>query len=60
MRDEKKIYFVAESKGSLSELDLRLKEKSKIDCGKKYFDELRTTLKVGKELADFLKVRFFA
>jgi type III restriction enzyme len=33
----KHIYFVAETKGSLSSLDLRKIEQSKIDCARKFF-----------------------
>lgn len=33
----KHIYFVAETKGSMSSLQLRLIEKSKIDCARKHF-----------------------
>ena len=36
----KHIYFIAETKGSMSSMDLRLIEKSKIDCAKKFFKEL--------------------
>lgn len=38
----KRIYFVAETKGSLSELELRPAEKAKIDCAKKFFAKLST------------------
>ena len=34
------IYFVAETKGSMSSMDLRQIEKSKIDCARKFFSEL--------------------
>ena len=34
------IYFVAETKGSMSSMDLRQIEKSKIDCAQKFFHEL--------------------
>ena len=34
------IYFVAETKGSMSSMDLRQIEKSKIDCARKFFYEL--------------------
>ena len=34
------IYFIAETKGSMSSMDLRQIEKSKIDCARKYFHEL--------------------
>ncbi|MCK9238117.1 MAG: DEAD/DEAH box helicase family protein [Thiopseudomonas sp.] len=36
----KHIYFVAETKGSLSSMDLRALEKSKIECARKFFIEL--------------------
>ncbi len=38
----KHIYFVAETKGSLSEMELRPVEKAKIDCAKKFFAKLGT------------------
>lgn len=34
------IYFVAETKGNMSSMDLRQIEKSKIDCARKFFHEL--------------------
>jgi len=34
------IYFVAETKGNMSSMDLRQIEKSKIDCARKFFYEL--------------------
>lgn len=39
----KHIYFIAETKGSMSTLDLRPIEKAKIDCAKKLFNELSTS-----------------
>ncbi|RAS05007.1 type III restriction-modification system endonuclease [Cupriavidus alkaliphilus] len=36
----KHIYFVAETKGSMSSLKLREIEKTKIECARKFFDEL--------------------
>lgn len=36
----KHIYFVAETKGSISSMELREIEKSKIECAKKFFDGL--------------------
>lgn len=36
----KHIYFVAETKGSLSSLKLREIERTKIECAKKFFDEI--------------------
>ena len=50
--DEKKLYFVVESKGSLSELDLRTKEYSKIKCGKKHFESIGSKLYVSTSLND--------
>lgn len=38
----KHVYFVAETKGSLSEMELRPAEKAKIDCAKKFFAKLST------------------
>lgn len=37
--DDKRVYFVAETKGSLDDDDLRTPEKMKIQCGKKHFAE---------------------
>ncbi len=36
----KHIYFVAETKGSLSSLQIREIEQTKIDCARKFFDEI--------------------
>lgn len=36
----KHIYFVAEAKGSMSSLELREIEKTKIRCARKFFDEM--------------------
>lgn len=36
----KHIYFIAETKGSMSTMDLKPKEKAKIDCAKKLFSSL--------------------
>ena len=36
----KHVYFVAETKGSMSSLELRAIEKTKIQCARKFFDEL--------------------
>jgi type III restriction enzyme len=36
----KTIYFVIETKGNIDVLDLRVREKGKIDCGKKHFTAL--------------------
>ena len=37
---DKRVYFVAESKASADEEDLRLRERLKIACGKKHFEQL--------------------
>jgi len=36
----KHVYFVAETKGSMSSMNLREIEKTKIECAKKFFDEI--------------------
>ena len=41
----KHIYFVAETKGSMSSMKLREIEKTKIDCARKFFDELNRQFK---------------
>ncbi|GAB1354163.1 DEAD/DEAH box helicase family protein [Erysipelotrichia bacterium] len=38
------IYFVAETKGSMSTLQLRAVEEKKIECARKFFDKLNQTL----------------
>ena len=38
----KHIYFVAETKGSLSTMNLRESEKAKIECAKKFFERVQT------------------
>lgn len=43
----KHIYFVAETKGSMSSMDLRKIEETKIDCARKFFDKLN--LKIAKD-----------
>lgn len=46
---EKHVFFIAETKGSMSTLDLRPAEKAKIDCAKKLFNEMSTSkVKYGK------------
>ena len=39
----KHIYFIAETKGSMSSMDLREIEKSKIACAKKFFDTITSS-----------------
>ena len=36
----KHVYFVAEAKGSMSSMDLREIEKTKINCTRKFFDDI--------------------
>ena len=38
-KNEKKLYFVAETKGSLDRADLRIGEELKIKCGEAHFKE---------------------
>ena len=40
----KHIYFVAETKGTMSTMQLRPDEKTKIDCARKFFTELAATV----------------
>ena len=40
----KHIYFVAETKGTMSSMELRAIEKSKIDCARKFFRDLDRTI----------------
>ena len=40
----KHIYFVAETKGSMSSMKLRELEKTKIECARKFFDEVNSKL----------------
>jgi type III restriction enzyme len=40
----KHIYFVAETKGTMSTMQLRPDEKTKIDCARKFFKELAATV----------------
>lgn len=47
----KHIYFVAETKGSMSTMDLRPIEKAKIDCARKLFNDVSTS-KVRYEAVD--------
>lgn len=45
----KHVYFVAETKGSMSSLQLRAVEAAKIECAKKLFNEMSTsTVRYGK------------
>jgi len=44
----KHIYFVAETKGSMSSMQLRPDEKTKIDCARKFFKEIAAAVPNGK------------
>ena len=44
----KHIYFVAETKGSLSSLELKEIEKTKIECARKFFDEINQKIAIDK------------
>ncbi len=46
--DVKHVYFVAETKGSMSSMQLSEIEKSKIKCAKKFFEELNKQIEVDK------------
>ena len=43
----KHIYFVAETKGSMSTMELREIEKTKIECARKFFDKLNLQANAG-------------
>jgi len=42
--DVKYIYFIAETKGSMSSMELREVEQARISCAKKFFDEINTKI----------------
>ena len=44
-KDEEKLYFIVETKGSVSEEDIRGTENSKIYCGKKHFEAISEEIK---------------
>jgi len=44
----KHIYFIAETKGSMSSMELRAIEKSKIDCARKFFAEINKKISTEK------------
>jgi type III restriction enzyme len=55
-KDENKIYFVAETKGSKDDIDLRKKEDMKIKCGEAHFKEFsEIKFKKVKSVSDLLK-----
>lgn len=47
---EERLFFVVETKGSSSLLDLRPKESAKIACGKKHFSSLGSKMLVAKDM----------
>ena len=47
------IYFVAETKGTLSSLQLRPIEKAKISCAKKLFEKLHSDCVIYEHVNDF-------
>jgi type III restriction enzyme len=51
------IFFIAETKGSMSEMELREVEKGKIACAKKLFNEMSTANVVYHEVASFDDLR---
>lgn len=42
------IYFVAETKGTMSTMKLREIEKTKIECARKFFDEISTRVSANR------------
>ncbi len=50
--DDEKLFFVVETKGSTGLFDLRPKEKSKIDCGKKHFKAIGSEMIVASGIED--------
>lgn len=54
--DEEKLYFVLETKGSTSFMDLRTREQLKIHCGEKHFEALDNGIKLQVD-ADWKKVK---
>jgi type III restriction enzyme len=51
-QDDEKLFFVVESKGSTGLFDLRMKEQSKIDCGKKHFKAIGSEMIVASGMDD--------
>lgn len=50
----KHIYFVAETKGSMSSMELREVEKTKIECARKFFDKINTKIEKDKVRYDVI------
>jgi type III restriction enzyme len=44
----KHVYFIAETKGSLSSMELRAIEQSKIECARKFFEEINKKISIEK------------
>lgn len=51
-KDDEKLFFVVESKGSTGLFDLRPKEQAKIDCGKEHFKALGSEMIVASSIED--------
>lgn len=51
-KEEEKLFFVVESKGSTGLFDLRPKEQGKIDCGKKHFQAIGSEMIVASNLEE--------
>lgn len=51
--NEKKLYFVIETKGSTNFMDLRDKESIRIKCGRKHFEALGTEFDVTRDFKTF-------
>jgi type III restriction enzyme len=51
------IFFIAETKGSMDEMELRAVEKGKIECAKRLFNELSTSSVIYHEVASFDDLR---
>jgi type III restriction enzyme len=52
----KHVYFVAETKGSMSSMELREIEKTKIECARRFFNALNT--KIGNRKTNSEKVKY--
>lgn len=52
----KHVFFIAETKGNLETLDLRLIEKAKVDCAKKLFNECSTSKVRYHEVTSYQKL----
>ena len=53
----KHIYFIAETKGSTEDMDLRPVEKAKIDCAKKLFNKMSTSIVRYDAVKDYQQLR---